>query len=67
MSLSEKTARLIAQQKLNGTGLTLRSGPGIFDGQGWHFPVRGENEADEPYDGHSMTVMVLVVPGDHLM
>lgn len=65
--MDEQYARQIAQQKLDGTGLTLRSGSGILDGQGWHFPVRDENEADEPYDGYSMTVMVLVVPGDDLM
>ena len=65
--MDEQYARQIAQQKLDGTGLTLRSGSGIHDGQGWHFPVRGVAEPDEPYDGYSMTVMVLVVPGDHLI
>ncbi len=65
--MDEQYARQIALQKLDGTGLTLRSGSGILDGQGWHFPVRDVAEADEPYDGYSMTVMVLVVPGDDLM
>ena len=65
--MDEQYARQIALQKLDGTDLTLRSGPAFLDGQGWHFPVRGVAEADEPYDGYSMTVMVLVVPGDQLM
>ena len=65
--MDEQYARQIALQKLDGTGLTLRSGSGIHDGQGWHFPVRGVAEADEPYDGYSMTVMVPGMPGDHLM
>ena len=65
--MDEQYARQIALQKLDGTGLALRNGSGIRDGQGWHFPVRDENEADEPYDGYSMTVMVLVVPGDDLL
>ena len=67
MAMTEATARLIAQQKLAGRGMVLRSGPGIREVIGWRFAVRLESEPDEPYDGYSMTVMVLVVPGDHLM
>ena len=65
--MDEQYARQIALQKLDGTGLTLRSGPAIHNEQGWHFPVRDVAEPDEPYDGYSMTVMVLVVPGEHLI
>ena len=67
MAMTEATARLIAQQKLAGKGMVLRSGPGIREVIGWRFAVRMENEPDEPYDGYSMAVMVLVVEGDELI
>lgn len=54
-------ARQIAQQRLAGSDLALRSGPPLFDQQGWHFPLRQASEPDTPYDGYTPVRMVTVL------
>lgn len=64
--LSEAEARIIAEQKLEGSGLVLRGGVAFHDGSSWRFPTRLSSEPDEPYDGQEMTVLVRVGPEDRL-
>ena len=62
----ETIARRIAAQKLIGTDYVLRSGAAIHDGDVWRFPIRLAGDADVPYNGQEMTVMVRVGPEDFM-
>lgn len=60
-TMNESTARRLAAQLLQSSAYVLRSGPGVYQDDGWRFAVRRADEKDEPYCLGETALMIWVV------
>ena len=64
--IDREDARRIAAQKIAGSHYALRSGVVPVDAQGWRFPLQHKDELDQPYEGNSMALTILVPWGTQI-